>query len=271
MIIESDLLELSFKDINAQVNSITEFEYRNKEKMNNIIQTLKSDNRKNVWNLGKKVENKFNKYNKEENRIKRMYDFDKSFGDNKFIAGVDEVGRGPLAGPIVAAAVILKDITLNQELLIFGLNDSKKLSPEKREYLYDVIKERALCYKVALLDNYVIDKEGVGVCNHNVFLKCCYELEQKPDLVLSDGYAIKGYIGKNEPVIKGDTKSASIAAASILAKVFRDRMMKEYAKVYPQYGFEKNSGYGTQEHIMAIREFGITPIHRKSFLRGLIE
>lgn len=270
MIAVSDISKMSFKEIKAVIDSIKESDLHDSNYINGFISDLKHDDRKNVCSLGNKLENNFYKYIKEEQRIKAMYEFDKSFGCNRFVAGVDEVGRGPLAGPIVAAAVILQDSSSEKESIIKDLNDSKKLSKEKREYLSEVIKEKALYYKIAILDSTFIDKYGIGVCNHKVFLECCNGLEKKPDLVLSDGYPIKDYLGKNKAVIKGDTKSACIAAASILAKVYRDDLMVEYSKEYPQYGFEKNAGYGTREHILAIKEYGITPIHRMSFLGGII-
>lgn len=165
-----------------------------------------------------------------------MYDFDKSFGNYNVIAGVDEVGRGPLAGPIVSCAVIL-DLNVLDDALILELNDSKKLSEKKREELSIVIKEKALAYKVAYRTSKEIDDKGIGVCNNEIFLEACNSLKIKPELVLSDGYAVKGLEIDNKAVIKGDTKSASIAAASIVAKVYRDNLMKEYAEKYPCYGF----------------------------------
>lgn len=270
MILEKDLNSLSYKEIISIVDSISEEKYRDSDAIYMMIEILKNDSRKNVQSLATKIENRFTKYTQEIARIKSMYEFDSSFGNYKYVAGVDEVGRGPLAGPIVAAAVILNHHDLDEDKMILGLNDSKKLSPEKREVLSDMIIERAISYKISLLDNNIIDNEGIGVCNHKVFCNSCKELTMEPDLVLSDGYLIKGFVGNNKAVIKGDTKSASIAAASIIAKVYRDRLMKDYAEQYPEYGFERNAGYGTEEHVNAIKKYGITPIHRRSFLKGLI-
>jgi ribonuclease HII len=271
MILNENILTLTYKDLSMYIETIVEENFEEIDTINNIINILKSDSRKNVVSLGIKLENRVGKYTKEIKRVKNMYEFDQGFGHYRYIAGVDEVGRGPLAGPIVAAAVILNYDALKDDSIILGLNDSKKISPDKRESLFSIITEKAAYYKIALLDNNSIDDKGIGVCNHDVFLHCCNGLEVQPELVLSDGYPIRGYTGNNMAVIKGDTKSAAIAAASIIAKVYRDRIMKEYNDLYPQYGFDRNVGYGTQEHIEAIRKFGITPIHRKSFLRALID
>ncbi|WP_163192633.1 ribonuclease HII [Clostridium thermarum] len=271
MIEKESIKIIAYKDLHSYVNTLDVENYEELDTINNIVNILKSDSRKNVVSLGFRLENRVNKYTKEIDRVKAMYEFDRSFGDYEYVAGVDEVGRGPLAGPIVAAAVILNYDAIKNDSMILGLNDSKKISPEKRESLFSIITEKAAHYKIVLLDNNAIDEKGIGVCNHEVFLQACQGLEVKPELVLSDGYHIRGYSGNNMAVIKGDSKSAAIAAASIIAKVYRDRLMKEYSKVYPQYGFDKNAGYGTQEHMAAIKKYGITPIHRKSFLRALIE
>lgn len=261
---------LSYKDINTNISSFSEEVLFSHEKLPLLVKTLKEDVRKNVAKLGLSLENKYNKHLDEINRVKKMYELDRSYGNYKLIAGVDEVGRGPLAGPIVAAAVILKYEDLNSSNLILGLKDSKKLSLKKREELFDVIINKAESYHISISDNNEIDEKGISYCNNKIFLEACRNLEVKPELVLTDGYPIKGYDGPSEYIIKGDAKSACIAAASIVAKVYRDRLMMAYGDVYPQYGFERNVGYGTEEHIEAIRKYGITPIHRKSFLRTLL-
>lgn len=187
---------------------------------------------------------------------------------NAIICGIDEVGRGPLAGPIVSAAVILDSSDLDD--IILYINDSKKLSEHKREELSEIIKEKALSYSISMCDSKEIDEKGIGYCNNDVFIKACEGLSIKPDLVLSDGYLIKNFNGENKHVIKGDTKSACIACASIIAKVYRDNIMKEYHKKYPQYDFEKNVGYGTKTHVDALKEVGPTEIHRMSFLKNIL-
>lgn len=174
-----------------------------------------------------------------------------------------------MAGPIAAASVIL-DLNTLSENLILEINDSKKLSPKKREKLAEIIKEKSISYNIYLLDNNEIDKKGIAFCNQEVLKMAVYGLKVTPDFVLSDGYAIKDMKIKNHYVIKGDSKSASIACASIIAKVYRDKLMKQYALSYPMYKFESNSGYGSKEHIEAIKKFGITPIHRRSFLSNFI-
>ena len=236
-----------------------------------IMKMLLQDHRKTVQKLGSKMYKNIELKEKEIQRVKKMYEFDRSFGNYKYVAGVDEVGRGPLAGPIVAAAVIL-DLKINEDKdLILRANDSKKLSIAVRKELSYIIKEKALAYKIIAIDNNQIDEKGVGFCNNQVFLDCCEEISIKPDLVLSDGYKIKNFSNLNEFVIKGDTKSISIACASIIAKVYRDELMLQYHNKYPNYGFDRNVGYGTEEHVLAIKKYGIIPIHRKSFLKNILE
>lgn len=232
-----------------------------------ISAVLISDERKNVRALGNLVEKQLKNHRAEIERVNKLYDFDKSHG-NVVIAGVDEVGRGPLAGPIVAAAVVLD---LNSKDLILKINDSKKLSKEVREELSKIIKERAVSYSIAIKTNREIDEKGIGFCNNEIFKEAIYNLQVKPDMVLSDGYTIKGFDLNNEAVIKGDTKSASIACASIIAKVYRDNLMEEYSKIYENYGFDKNVGYGTKDHIDALIKHGSCEIHRESFLRNILK
>lgn len=231
-----------------------------------IASTLKSDERKNVRTLGESVDKKLSGYRAEVERVKKLYAFDKSYG-YQCVAGVDEVGRGPLAGPIVAAAVILDE---DFENIILGINDSKKLSHEVREELSEIIKEKAISYSIAVKDNNEIDSRGIGFCNNQVFKEAVEGLKVTPDMVLSDGYTIKEFDLANKAVIKGDTKSAAIACASIIAKVYRDRLMVDYSSEYPHYGFEKNVGYGTKEHIEAIENFGKCPIHRETFIKNIL-
>ncbi|MBQ0083165.1 MAG: ribonuclease HII [Clostridiales bacterium] len=184
----------------------------------------------------------------------------------KSVCGVDEAGRGPLAGPVCAAAVILPVDTV-----IEGLNDSKKLSEKRREELYDVIIEKAVSYSIAF--GSVEEIEDVNILNATFLAmnRAIDNLSVKPDYALIDGNREpKSCKVKCETVIKGDAKSMSVAAASILAKVTRDRLMLEYDEKYPQYNFKKHKGYGTKEHYEKIRENGICEIHRKSFLKGIV-
>lgn len=180
----------------------------------------------------------------------------------KLIAGIDEAGRGPLAGPVVAAACIL-----DPKELILGLDDSKKLTEKKREELFTIIKEKALSYAVVAKGPDIIDEINILEATKQAMRECVENLSIKPDLLLIDAVKLDGTGVDVEPIIKGDAKSNSIAAASILAKVTRDHMMIEYDKEYPEYGFAKHKGYGTKDHYAAIRESGMTPIHRKSFLK----
>ncbi|EOU2057719.1 ribonuclease HII [Clostridium perfringens] len=262
-----NLNSYSFKVVSDLVKEL-DVNRDNKAQIKELADLLKEDKRKNVSSLGNRLEKNLNNLIKEEERVKNMYLFDKSFGDYKYVAGVDEVGRGPLAGPIVSAAVILDSSNLDD--IILYINDSKKLSEHKREELSEIIKEKALSYSISMCDSKEIDEKGIGYCNNHVFIKACEGLNIKPDLVLSDGYLIKNFNEENKHVIKGDTKSACIACASIIAKVYRDNIMKEYHKKYPQYDFEKNVGYGTKTHVDALKEVGPTEIHRMSFLKNIL-
>lgn len=268
-ILTTDISSLSFKVVKEKVDEININESYNSKELIEIINILRSDKRKNINSLGDKLQKSKEKIENEIKRVRNMYNFDKSFEGYNIIAGVDEVGRGPLAGPIVSCAVVL-DLNVIDEDLILWINDSKKLNERKREELASIIKEKALAYYIASRDSKEIDERGIGVCNNEVFFEACTNLKVKPDLVLSDGYTVKGIQIPNKSVIKGDTKSACIAAASIVAKVYRDNLMKEYAKKYPYYGFEENVGYGTTKHIEGIKEYGPTEIHRVSFLTNIL-
>ena len=268
-ILTNDITKMTFKAIKEEVSLINIKEDYKSNIIDEVIEVLSSDSRKNVISLCNKLIKDRNSIINEVNRVKAMYDFDKSFGDYKLIAGVDEVGRGPLAGPIVACAVILNLNVIDDEILLC-INDSKKINEKKRQELAEIIKEKAIAYKISICDSKEIDETGIGVCNNKVFLQATSNLKLKPDLILSDGYTIKGIEIENKSVIKGDTKSASIAAASIVAKVYRDNLMKEYAEKYPYYAFEENVGYGTSKHIEGIKAYGPCSIHRMSFLKNIL-
>jgi len=197
---------------------------------------------------------------------KEIFDFDKALlsGNVKLIAGIDEVGRGPLAGPVVTACVIMP-----YDEMIDGVYDSKKLTLKKREFLYDKIMEKALCVSISLRNQDVIDEINILNATKECMKESFNNLTLIPDLLLVD--AVKLNIFENEKaIIKGDATSYAIACASIIAKVYRDRLMAEYAQQYPNYNFENNVGYGTKKHIEAIKQNGITPIHRLSFLSKII-
>lgn len=184
----------------------------------------------------------------------------------KLIAGVDEAGRGPLAGPVVAAAVIF-----DQNTFIRGIDDSKKLNQKEREALEEEIKAKALAYSISVVDVKNIDKSNILLASLEAMKKSIMSLSVTPDFVLIDGKFSPELPYKNSAIIKGDSKCFSIAAASILAKTFRDRLMQEYSEKYPQYKFHKHKGYPTQEHIEAILKYGPCEIHRKKFLRKIYE
>lgn len=196
------------------------------------------------------------------------YSFEKEFLKKGFnnIAGVDEAGRGPLAGPVCAAAVILPI-----DCEIEGLDDSKKLTEKKREKLYDIIIEKALAYKIELVDNIVIDDINILNATMLAMTNAVNGLSLKPDFVLIDGNRLPAQLEiPAEAIVKGDSKSMSVAAASILAKVTRDRLMLELAENYPQYEFERHKGYGTKLHCEKLREFGSCEIHRKTFIGKIL-
>ena len=184
----------------------------------------------------------------------------------KYICGIDEAGRGPLAGPVVVASVIMP-----RNSKIEGINDSKKILENKREELYDKILEEAISYGVGIVDEKEIDEINILQATKKALTLSIQELTKRPDLILVD--ALKGIDTLNIPyqsIIKGDALCYSISAASIIAKVTRDRIMRQWEEIYPQYGFEKHKGYGTAYHISAIREYGLSPIHRRSFTKKFL-
>lgn len=198
---------------------------------------------------------------KELVRLDGMLLFEREYKEYSFIAGIDEAGRGPLAGPVAAAACILP----KEEKILF-LNDSKKLSPLRRDALFDEIREKAVSFAVALASPERIDEINILNATYEAMREAVSKLDPAPDLLLNDAVTIPGLDIRQVPIVKGDAKSLSIAAASVLAKVTRDRLMEEYDALYPQYGFAKHKGYGTAEHIRALREYGPCPIHRRSFI-----
>lgn len=201
----------------------------------------------------------------ETDRLAAMLEFDRSRLASGRLAGVDEAGRGPLAGPVTAAAVVLPE-----DAVIDGLNDSKKLSEKRREELFDVIRDKALAYAVYSVDEKRIDEINILQATFEAMRGAVGALDVIPDLVLVDGNRSPGLELPCETVVKGDSKSMSIAAASILAKVTRDRYMRRMAEIYPGYGFEKHKGYGTKAHYEAIERLGICDIHRRTFLKNIL-
>lgn len=215
--------------------------------------------------MTKQEEKRLEKLKKEKQRMYEMFSFEREYGNFSRICGIDEVGRGPFAGPVVAVAVILP-----KDCDILYLNDSKKVSPKKRETLYDEIYEKALAVGIGMASEKVIDEINILNATYEAMRTAVSNLSAAPDLLLNDAVTIPGIETAQVPIIKGDAQSASIAAASIVAKVTRDRMMEEYDLIYPQYQFSKNKGYGTKAHIEAIKEHGICPLHRRSFVRKYI-
>lgn len=200
-------------------------------------------------------------------RLEAMKEYERKYGARAVVCGIDEAGRGPLAGPVVAGACILP-----ADCQILYLNDSKKLSEKRREALFEEIKEKAVAFSVGIVSPAVIDEINILQATYEAMRQAVSKLPVTPDIFLNDAVIIPG-IEENRQVkiIKGDAKSVSIAAASILAKVTRDHMMAEYDSLYPQYGFAKHKGYGTKAHLDAIREYGLCPIHRRSFLKKFEE
>lgn len=196
-------------------------------------------------------------------RLEQMRSYERQYGDLSPVCGIDEAGRGPLAGPVVAAAVILP-----REAEIFYLNDSKKVTERRRELLFDEIKEKAIAFGVGIVSAETIDEINILQATYEAMRQAVSKLSVKPEVLLNDAVTIPGIALPQVPIIKGDAKSVSIAAASILAKVTRDRMMRQYDELYPEYGFAGHKGYGTAAHIAAIREFGPCPIHRRSFIKN---
>ena len=208
---------------------------------------------------------KLEKLRQEKERMHEMFAYERKYGQYHYICGVDEVGRGPFAGSVVAAAVILP-----KDCDILYLNDSKKISEKKRDILYDEIYEKAVAVGIGMASEKVIDEINILQATYKAMQSAIEKLEVVPDLLLNDAVTIPEISIPQVPIIKGDAKSASIAAASIVAKVTRDRMMKEYDAVYPGYQFARNKGYGTKAHIEAIRAQGICEIHRRTFVKKYI-
>lgn len=216
-------------------------------------------------NLIAKYKKQEEKLEQERRRMEDMFIYERKYADFSYICGIDEVGRGPLAGPVVAGAVILP-----KDCDILYLNDSKKLTEKKREALYDEIMEKAVATGIGLVSPARIDEINILQATYEAMRMAISNLKVQPDLLLNDAVTIPEVSIRQVPIIKGDAKSASIAAASIIAKVTRDRLMVEYDSVLPGYGFASNKGYGSAAHIEALRKLGPTPIHRRSFIKNFV-
>ena len=251
-------------DIKSIAQIKQEFEQSGDDKEALYVQYA-GDSRKGVQNLITKYQKEAQKLVKERERLETMRFFEHKYSEYHAICGIDEAGRGPLAGPVYAAAVILPN-----DIIIKGINDSKKLSEKKREELFEEITEKAIAYNIFSVDEKRIDEINILNATYEAMNGAVNGLSTAPDFVLIDGNRISGMEIPHETVVKGDSKSISIAAASILAKVSRDRFICQMAEKYPEYGFEKHKGYGTKAHNEAILKYGPCPIHRRTFLRKLL-
>ena len=252
--------------MNKKISEIkAEFEATDKVMLNELYAKYEKDERTGVVNLIQKYKKQEQKLCMERERIENMRIYERKYAHFSYICGIDEVGRGPLAGPVVAGAVILP-----KDCEILYLNDSKKLSEKRREELYDEIMEKAVAAAVGMASPARIDEINILQATYEAMREAISKLAVEPGILLNDAVTIPEMVIPQVPIIKGDAKSVSIAAASILAKVTRDRLMVEYDKVMPEYGFAGHKGYGSKEHIEAIKKYGPTPIHRKTFIKKFI-
>ncbi len=230
-----------------------------------LIEKYKEDSRSGVQKLVEQLYKKILAHEKELARTEAMKEYEHKYEHLGYICGIDEVGRGPLAGPVVAGAVILP-----QDCSILYLNDSKQLSAKKRDELYDVIMENAIAVGIGMASPKRIDEINILQATYEAMREAISKLSVVPQILLNDAVTIPQVTIPQVPIIKGDAKSVSIAAASIVAKVTRDRMMVEYDKVMPEYGFASNKGYGAAAHIEALKKYGPSPIHRTSFIKNFV-
>jgi len=231
-----------------------------------IMRILESDSRKGAQDLLRKYRRSYEQQEKEERRLCGMWakEWELQQTGYTYVAGVDEAGRGPLAGPVVAASVILP-----LGLKLPKLNDSKKLAPKDRAVLARLIKEKSVAWGIGLADQRIIERINILEATKKAMLAAVQAMSKRPDFLIIDAIKINAGI-KQEGIIHGDSLCASIAAASILAKTFRDDFMEKMNDIYPEYGFSEHKGYGTPRHLAALREFGLCPLHRKNFCSGLL-
>ncbi len=235
------------------------------EELRILIPQFEADERTGVLKLLESARKRVEAFEAEVLRTNAMKEYERKYEKCRYICGIDEVGRGPLAGPVVAAAVVLP-----KDTDIYYLNDSKQLSEKKREQLYEEIMEKAVAVGIGFADEQCIDEINILQADYVAMRKAVSELTVTPDILLNDAVIIPEVDIMQESIIKGDTKSVSIAAASIVAKVTRDRFMVEMDKKYPGYDFAGNKGYGSARHIQALKEFGPCDIHRRTFIRKFI-
>ena len=230
-----------------------------------LYEAYKEDTRAGVLAVINKYKKQEEKLLKEKERIEQMKFYEKKYDHVGYICGIDEVGRGPLAGPVVAGAVILPE-----DCQILYLNDSKKLSEKKREELYEIIMEQAVAVGIGYDSHTRIDEINILQATYEAMREAISKLSVRPQILLNDAVTIPMVEIPQVPIIKGDAKSVSIAAASIVAKVTRDRLMVKYSELMPEYGFASNKGYGSQEHIEALKKYGPSTIHRKTFIKNFV-
>ncbi len=242
-----------------------EFQAASVNELPEIIERYLKDERGGVQKLIEGAGKKLAALEKEKQRCEQLKHYEHLYGEYEFICGIDEVGRGPLAGPVVAGAVILP-----KDCDILYINDSKQLSEKKREELYDVIMEKAVACGIGYATPERIDEINILRATYEAMRDAITSLGVKPDILLNDAVTIPGVDMKQVPIIKGDAKSISIGAASIIAKVTRDRLMVQYDSVFPEYDFAGNKGYGSASHIEALKKYGPTPIHRRSFIKNFV-
>lgn len=240
-----------------------EFMQASKEEILVLLEKYDGDERSGAVTICNQYRNKAQMLQKELERLAKMKIYEQKYNDYEYICGIDEVGRGPFAGPVIAAAVILP-----KDCEILYINDSKQLSEKKREELYDEIISKAIAYGIGSVPPNQIDEINILQATYEAMRKAIGNLKVRPDILLNDAVTIPGVDIKQVPIIKGDAKSVSIAAASIIAKVTRDRMMGAYHQVFSQYDFASNKGYGSAKHIEAIKQYGLTPIHRRTFVKN---
>lgn len=243
----------------------TEFAFAKPGEYGNLYAQYEADSRSGVQKILSQYRKKEADLEKEQLRIEAMKTYERKYDHLGYLCGIDEVGRGPLAGPVVACAVILP-----KDSKILYLNDSKKLSAKKREELYDVILKEAVSVGIGMASPARIDEINILNATYEAMRQAVSRLSVQPQVLLNDAVTIPGVDLPQVPIIKGDAKSVSIAAASIVAKVTRDRMMEEYDKVMPEYGFASNKGYGAAAHIEALKKYGPSPIHRASFIKNFV-
>lgn len=230
-----------------------------------LLKEYRQDSRSGVASLVRRYDREKEKTEKEKARIEQMKIYEKKYDHLGYVCGIDEAGRGPLAGPVVAGAVILP-----HDSKILWLNDSKQLSARKREELYDVIMENAVAVGVGYASPARIDEINILQATYEAMRQAVSQLSVHPQILLNDAVTIPDIELPQVPIIKGDAKSVSIAAASIIAKVTRDRLMVEYDKLMPEYGFAAHKGYGAQAHIDALKKYGPSPIHRATFIKKFV-